>query len=162
MATLLKLKAIQICKDQNILKEFLESRESEVESMMLNVWDQEKALEFYIKDSNKKVQEETEKKMREENRNEVQKAREETEKKMRKENQNEVQKVRKETEKKVREETEKKMREESQNEVRRVHQELLQRCQLLLQIGKITLQDITLFYPQLTSEEIDSLKPFEK
>lgn len=42
--------AIQICKDENILKEYLESRESEVVDIMMQLYDKEEVMRLYTKD----------------------------------------------------------------------------------------------------------------
>lgn len=40
--------AIRICKDANVLKEYLESRESEVVNIMMQLYDQEEVMRMYI------------------------------------------------------------------------------------------------------------------
>ena len=40
--------AIRICKDANVLKEYLESRESEVVNIMMQLYDQEEVMRVYI------------------------------------------------------------------------------------------------------------------
>lgn len=42
-------KAIRICKDQNVLKEYLKSREKEVVDMMMELYDQEEVMRSYLK-----------------------------------------------------------------------------------------------------------------
>ncbi len=44
------LETIRICKDRNILKEYLESREQEVVDMMMTLFDDEQILKAYTKD----------------------------------------------------------------------------------------------------------------
>jgi len=41
--------AIRICKNRNVLKEYLESREKEVIDMMMDLYDQEEAMRSYVK-----------------------------------------------------------------------------------------------------------------
>mgnify|MGYP003258544276 CR=1 FL=1 len=41
------METIRICKDQNVLKEYLQSREKEVMSIMMTLFDQEYAVERY-------------------------------------------------------------------------------------------------------------------
>ena len=43
------IETIQICKDQNLLKEYLENREKEVIDIMMALFDQEKAMEQFMK-----------------------------------------------------------------------------------------------------------------
>lgn len=117
---------IRICKDENVLKEFLESKESEVRDIMMNLWDQERALEIHIQAQSREIAE----KARQEERKATQK--------MIQKKEREVKKARQEERKRN-----------------------LQSCQLLLQAGKITLQDIPVFYPDFTVEEIESLKSLE-
>ena len=40
---------IRICKDRNVLKEYLESREKEVVSSMMSLFDEEEIMKSYIK-----------------------------------------------------------------------------------------------------------------
>jgi hypothetical protein len=44
------LETIRICKNRNILKEYLESREKEVVDMMMTLFDDEQILKAYTKD----------------------------------------------------------------------------------------------------------------
>ena len=44
------LETIRICKDRNILKEYLENREQEVVDMMMTLFDDEQILKAYTKD----------------------------------------------------------------------------------------------------------------
>ena len=44
------LETIRICKDRNVLKEYLESREKEVVDMMMTLFDDEQILKAYAKD----------------------------------------------------------------------------------------------------------------
>ena len=41
------LETIRICKDRNVLKEYLSGREKEVISIMMGLFDQEKAIEQF-------------------------------------------------------------------------------------------------------------------
>ena len=41
--------AIRICKDRNVLKEYLESKEKEVVNMMMELYDQEEVMRSYIR-----------------------------------------------------------------------------------------------------------------
>ena len=41
------METIRICKDQNVLKEYLQNREMEVMSIMMTLFDQEYAVERY-------------------------------------------------------------------------------------------------------------------
>jgi hypothetical protein len=43
------LETIRICKDRNLLKEYLESRESEVITIMMSLFDEEEIMKSYIK-----------------------------------------------------------------------------------------------------------------
>ncbi len=52
---------IRICKDQNVLKAYLASREKEVTTMMMDLYDQDRILEIHIA-SEKKIAAEEEKK----------------------------------------------------------------------------------------------------
>jgi predicted HTH domain antitoxin len=42
------LETIRICKDKNILKEYLESRESEVITIMMSLYDEEEVMKIYV------------------------------------------------------------------------------------------------------------------
>ena len=42
------LETIRICKDRNVLKEYLESREKEVIDIMMVLYDEEKAMRTYV------------------------------------------------------------------------------------------------------------------
>ena len=44
------LETIRICKDRNVLKEYLESREQEVVDMIMTLFDDEQILKAYTKD----------------------------------------------------------------------------------------------------------------
>lgn len=41
------MEAIRICKDRNVLKEYLESKEKEVVDIMMVLYDQEEAIQMY-------------------------------------------------------------------------------------------------------------------
>ncbi|MBR5565366.1 MAG: hypothetical protein IKW08_04280 [Roseburia sp.] len=53
------LETIRICKDRNILKEYLESREKEVVDMMMTLFDDEQILKAYTKDIEDNVERRT-------------------------------------------------------------------------------------------------------
>lgn len=42
------LETIRICKDRNVLKEYLESREKEVVDIMMVLYDEEEAMRTYV------------------------------------------------------------------------------------------------------------------
>ena len=52
---------IRICKDRDVLKSYLESRETEVVDIMMTLFDDDYILEAYVKDYAKDVERETEK-----------------------------------------------------------------------------------------------------
>ena len=52
---------INICKDRNILKEYLENKEQEVVDIMMTLFDDEQILKAYIKDVKENTAKETEK-----------------------------------------------------------------------------------------------------
>ncbi len=52
---------IRICKDRNVLKEYLESREQEVVDIMMTLFDDEQILKAYAKDIEDNTAKETEK-----------------------------------------------------------------------------------------------------
>ena len=54
------LETIRICKDRNVLKEYLESREQEVVDMMMTLFDDEQILKAYTKDIKNDTARETE------------------------------------------------------------------------------------------------------
>lgn len=109
--------------------------------MMMNLWDEEKQQRLYVQELSREAAQ----KAAERERHESQKALE----RERKESQKALERERHESQKAL------------QKEAERARQEIFQRCQLLLQTGKITVQEIPLFYPQLTQEDIENLKPFE-
>jgi len=53
---------IRICKDRNVLKEYLESKEQEVVDIMMTLFDDEQVLEAYAKDIEDSKERETERK----------------------------------------------------------------------------------------------------
>jgi len=55
------LETIRICRDRDILKEYLESREKEVISIMDSLFDQEKIMELYLEEVKRDLKEEYEK-----------------------------------------------------------------------------------------------------
>lgn len=52
--------AIRICKDENVLKEYLESREQEVVDMLMELYDQEEVMKSYIESERYEAAEEAE------------------------------------------------------------------------------------------------------
>ena len=54
------LETIRICKDRNVLKEYLENREQEVVDMMMTLFDDEQILKAYTKDIKNDAARETE------------------------------------------------------------------------------------------------------
>ena len=61
------IETIRICKDRNVLKKYLESKEQEVVDMMMTLFDDEQILKAYTKDikddATKETERETAKKM---------------------------------------------------------------------------------------------------
>jgi len=57
------LETIRICKNENLLKEYLESREKEVVGIMMALFDQEEVFDIYVKSERKEAARETAKKM---------------------------------------------------------------------------------------------------
>ena len=53
------LKTIRICKDRNVLKEYLENKEQEVVDMMMTLFDDEQILKAYKKDIARETARET-------------------------------------------------------------------------------------------------------
>lgn len=51
------LETIRICKDKDVLKEYLESRESEVVDIMLTLFDEEKIMKNHIRSERKEAAE---------------------------------------------------------------------------------------------------------
>ncbi len=56
------LESILICKDRNVLKEYLENREQEVVDIMMTLFDDEQILKAYAKDIDDNTAKETERK----------------------------------------------------------------------------------------------------
>lgn len=54
---------IHICKDKNVLKEYLESREKEVVSIMMGLFDEEQIMRMYAKDIENDTERKTAKKL---------------------------------------------------------------------------------------------------
>jgi hypothetical protein len=50
---------IRICKDRNILRDYLESKEKEVVTIMMSLFDEEQILKVYIQDQQKENAKET-------------------------------------------------------------------------------------------------------
>ena len=59
------VETIRICKDRNVLKEYLESKEQEVVDIMMTLFDDEQILKAYAKDIEDNKERETERKMAE-------------------------------------------------------------------------------------------------
>ena len=59
------METIRICKDRNVLKEYLESKEREVVDMMMTLFDEEQILKAYTKDIRESTARETAKKQHE-------------------------------------------------------------------------------------------------
>lgn len=57
------IETIRICKNENLLKEYLESREKEVVGIMMALFDQEEVFDTYVKSERKEAARETAKKM---------------------------------------------------------------------------------------------------
>lgn len=53
------METIRICKDRNLLREFLESREKEVVSIMMTLFDEEKIMRTHIASERKEASKET-------------------------------------------------------------------------------------------------------
>lgn len=51
--------AVRICKDKNVLKEYLESREQEVVDMMMELYDEQEILKSYVESEKYDVAKET-------------------------------------------------------------------------------------------------------
>jgi predicted transposase/invertase (TIGR01784 family) len=49
---------IRICKDRNILRNYLESKETEVVTIMMSLFDEEQIMKIYIKDIQKEAKSE--------------------------------------------------------------------------------------------------------
>jgi hypothetical protein len=47
---------IRICKDRNVLKEYLESREKEVVTIMMSLFDEEQIMDIFLKDRDRETQ----------------------------------------------------------------------------------------------------------
>jgi hypothetical protein len=52
---------IRICKDRNILKDYLDSKEKEVVTIMMSLFDEEQIMKTYVKDVQKEAAKEGEK-----------------------------------------------------------------------------------------------------
>ena len=57
------IETIRICKNENLLKEYLESREKEVVGIMMALFDQEEVFDTYVKSERKEAAREAAKKM---------------------------------------------------------------------------------------------------
>lgn len=55
--------AIRICKDRNVLREYLESKEQEVVSMLMELYDQEEVIKSYVESEKHDTAKETAKRM---------------------------------------------------------------------------------------------------
>ena len=60
------LETIRICRDRNILREYLRSREQEVVNIMMTIFDEEYILKTYIEQEKREAAEEAERKAAEE------------------------------------------------------------------------------------------------
>lgn len=56
------METIRTCKDRNVLKEYLESKEQEVVDIMMTLFDDEQILKAYVKDIEDNKEKETERK----------------------------------------------------------------------------------------------------
>jgi hypothetical protein len=50
---------IRICKDRNVLREYLESREKEVVTIMMSLFDEEQIMDVFLKDRDREKDKET-------------------------------------------------------------------------------------------------------
>ena len=55
--------AVRICKDKNVLKEYLESREQEVVDMMMELYDEQEILKTYVESERFEAENATKKRM---------------------------------------------------------------------------------------------------
>lgn len=115
------LETIRICQDKHVLSEYLKSRESEVISIMMTLFDDEYIQMAYHHRLAKELREE----MAEEVRQEV------------------VEEVRQEVAAEVRQE---------------VMAEVRESAEKMLRSGRISMDEISEFFPQLTSEDIKKLQ----
>lgn len=81
---------IRICKDRNVLREFLDSRRKEVVDIMTVLFDEEQILKNHIHAREQEVREETEQRMREEAALQVEQVREETARQVREETEKQI------------------------------------------------------------------------
>ena len=59
------LETIRVCRDRNILKDYLESRDQEVVNIMMTLFDEEYILKTYIEQEKRDAAEEAERKAKE-------------------------------------------------------------------------------------------------
>jgi hypothetical protein len=72
---------IRICKDKNVLRKYLESREKEVVTIMMTLFDEEQIMKTYLKDVIREMEKDVREKVKKDVREEVEKdVREEMEK----------------------------------------------------------------------------------
>jgi hypothetical protein len=50
---------IRICKDRNVLREYLESREKEVVTIMMSLFDEEQIMKVYLEDHDRETERRT-------------------------------------------------------------------------------------------------------
>jgi hypothetical protein len=63
---------IRICKDRNVLREYLESKEKEVVTIMMSLFDEEQIMDVFIKDRTREAKKEGREEGREEGKEEMQ------------------------------------------------------------------------------------------
>ncbi len=114
--------AMEICKKENVLTDYLASRESEVAGIMLSLWDEEKAIEIHMQAMEREAQERG-----------LQQGRQEG----------------------LKQGLEQGLQ---QGLEQGAYKSALRRSEAFLKAGKITLEDIPIFFPELTVEDIANLK----
>ncbi len=131
---------IRICKDRNLLKEYLESREREVKDIMFTLFDEERAIEIHVANIAKEAAEKAAKEAAE-------KAAREAAEKAAREAKEAAEKAEKEAEKAVREAAEKAARETEKAAIEK-----------MMKKGKMTVEEIADCFTNFSLEEIRQME----
>lgn len=160
------METIRICRDWNVLKEFLESREKEVVSIMMALFDEKRIVALYIENRVREGIEEGLKEAVQEAVQEMEKRAQEEVKKHVQEMEEHAQEVERraaaEMEKKVAAEVEKKVaeaaKEAAKENAEKAARATRKTAEELLKTEKLSIEEIAACIPELSSEEIRGIQ----
>lgn len=156
------METIRICRDWNVLKEFLESREKEVVSIMMALFDEKRIVALYIENRVREGIEEGLKEAVQEAVQEMEKrAQEEIGKRAQEEVKKHVQEMEEhaqEVERRAAAEAEKKAAEAAKETAEKAARATRKTAEELLKTEKLSIEEIAACIPELSSEEIRGIQ----